>query len=172
MRQESRAQARKLVQIHGPAVSDASQPSACCRQPTAPAKGRRRSAPPASRACARKPLETLCSIRGDPSPLANGESSPKPAAAPALCFAIAAALEQLGRIDAQGVREAAKDRDAHRRLPALDLPNVADAEPDTFREFLLRPGMNMAQPSQIDRHHILEIAHSARGTPKAVSCQE
>jgi hypothetical protein len=83
-----------------------------------------------------------------------------------------ATFDQFCRIDRQCVRKVAKHRDTHRGLTPLDLPDIPNAKTNPIGEFFLRPPVISAQPTQVDRHHILEIGHGEHEPPAARSFQE
>ena len=67
------------------------------------------------------------------------------------------ASHQLGRLHLQRFGYLTQHRDARRHVGALDRANVPGAQPGPFGQFFLRHSFRMTQPTQIDRHDLLEI---------------
>jgi hypothetical protein len=64
---------------------------------------------------------------------------------------------QFVRFHLKRVGDPAKYRHACGNIGALDTPDVPGAQPGPLRQFLLRHLFRMTQPTQIDRHDLLEI---------------
>jgi hypothetical protein len=64
---------------------------------------------------------------------------------------------QLGRLRLQRFGYLTQHRDAGRHVGAFDRANVPGAQPGPFGQLLLRHSFRMTQPTQIDRHDLLEI---------------
>ena len=120
-----------------------------------------------SRLHARRPR---CDLAVDEHSLCAGSNSP--IVQWALFFPITAAFDHVGCINRKRTCKSAQHSHAHRCLPALDLPHVANAQSHPTGEFFLRPAANLTQPSQIDRHQVLEIAHGESEALWAVPHEE
>lgn len=64
---------------------------------------------------------------------------------------------QLGSLHIKRFGHLAQDGDARRHVGALDRPDIPGAQPGPLGQLLLRHPFRMTQPTQIDRHDLLEI---------------
>src|SRR6185437_16664985 len=64
---------------------------------------------------------------------------------------------QSARLHLKRLRDPAEHRDAGRNVGAFDPSDVPGTQPGPFGQFLLRHPFRMTQPTQIDRHDLLEI---------------
>src|SRR6185437_4877633 len=64
---------------------------------------------------------------------------------------------QFSRFHLERLRDPAEHGDARRDVGALDPTDVPGAQPGPLGQFLLRHLFRMTQPTQIDRHDLLEI---------------
>jgi DNA-binding XRE family transcriptional regulator len=65
--------------------------------------------------------------------------------------------DKLRRFDLKRLRDLPEHRHARRDVGAFDPSDISGAQPGSLGQFLLRHSFRMTQPTQIDRHDLLEI---------------
>lgn len=66
-------------------------------------------------------------------------------------------MHQFGRVNLKRLRDPAEHGHTRRDVGAFDPSEVPGAQPGPFGQLLLRHPFRMTQPTQIDRHDLLEI---------------